>query len=43
MFLMDIVEAIDAIKEFTSGMDFDAFLADRRTRAAVIRYLEVIG
>ena len=43
MFLVDIVEAIDAIKEFTEGMDFDTFQADRKTKAAVVRYLEVIG
>ena len=43
MFLVDILDAIDAIREFTEGMDFDTFEGDRRTAAAVIRYLQVIG
>ena len=43
MFLADILDSIDAIREFTEGMDFDTFVEDRRTRAAVVRYLEVIG
>ena len=43
LFLEDIVESIEAIKEFTEGMDFDGFNTDKRTKAAVIRYLGVIG
>jgi len=30
------MDSIEAIREFTEGMDFDAFDADRRTKAAVI-------
>jgi uncharacterized protein with HEPN domain len=29
-FLTDIVESIDEIEEFTSGMDFTEFLNDRK-------------
>lgn len=43
LFLEDIIDSIETIREFTEGMDFDAFDADRRTKAAVIRYLGVIG
>ncbi|MCS7301718.1 MAG: DUF86 domain-containing protein [Fimbriimonadales bacterium] len=43
LFLKDILDAMDAIEEFTHGMDYDAFLADRRTRNAVERNLEIIG
>lgn len=43
LFLQDILDAMDAITEFTQGMTFEAFLADRRTRNAVERNLEIIG
>jgi uncharacterized protein with HEPN domain len=33
--LRDIVEAIDAINQFTSGMDTAAFRVDAKTVAAV--------
>jgi uncharacterized protein with HEPN domain len=41
MFLTDIVEAIDEIEEFTSGMDFTEFLNDRKTRKAVVKNVEI--
>jgi uncharacterized protein with HEPN domain len=37
LFLTDIVETIDEIEEFTSGMDFTEFLNDRKTQKAVVR------
>lgn len=43
LFLTDIVDAIADIMSFTSGMAFDDFVADRRTKLAVVRCLEVIG
>lgn len=43
LFLRDILDAMDAIAEFTQGMTYEAFLADRRTRNAVERNLEIIG
>jgi len=39
----DIVEACGKIRRFVTGMDYDAFVADERTRDAVIRNLEIIG
>ena len=41
--LRDILEAIDMIDAFTSGMDFDAFREDPKTVAAVERKLLVIS
>ncbi len=42
-YLGDIITAIADAIEFTSGMDYAAFAADRRTVNAVIRSLEVVG
>lgn len=42
-YLNDIVAAITEIEEFTSGMNYDAFAADKKTVNAVIRSLEVLG
>ena len=36
-YLEHILEAIANIQDYTSGMDLDAFMADRKTRDAVIR------
>lgn len=41
--LSDMLDSIDAILEYTNGMDFEAFLGDRKTRDAVIRNLQVLG
>ncbi|SDF24142.1 Uncharacterized conserved protein, contains HEPN domain [Methanolobus vulcani] len=43
LFLTDIIEAIDEIEEFTSGIDFSEFLNDRKTQKAVVKNIEVIG
>ncbi len=43
LYLKDILAAIDAINEFTAGMNLEAFQADDKTASAVIRKLEVIG
>ena len=42
-YLLHILEAIDNIQDYTAGKDLDAFMADRKTRDAVIRNLEIIG
>ena len=42
-YLQHALEAIDNIQDYTAGMDLDVFMADRKTRDAVIRNLEVIG
>ena len=42
-YLQHILEAIGNIQEYCAGMDRETFVADRKTRDAVIRNLEVIG
>lgn len=42
-YLDHILAAIDNITEYTSGMDAEQYLLDRKTQDAVIRNLEVIG
>jgi len=41
--IQDILSSIEAIFEYTEGLDFEAFVSDRRTVDAVIRNLIVIG
>jgi uncharacterized protein with HEPN domain len=41
--LSDILEAIKRIRIFTSGMDYEAFMDDIKTRDAVVRNFEIIG
>jgi len=43
LYLDDIWEAIRAIREYTDGLTFESFAADRKTIDAVVRNLEVIG
>lgn len=38
----DVLAAIDKISEFLSGMDFDAYCSDDRTKSAVERKLQII-
>jgi uncharacterized protein with HEPN domain len=42
-YLNDILESIEDIREFTAGMNYNAFIKDRKTMKAVVRSLEVIG
>ncbi|AJE02230.1 HepT-like ribonuclease domain-containing protein [Geobacter pickeringii] len=42
-YLNDILGSINDVKEFVSGMTYDAFAADKKTVNAVIRSLEVLG
>jgi uncharacterized protein with HEPN domain len=42
-YLRDILEAAASARQFVSGMDFDAFAADKKTVFAVVRALEIIG
>jgi uncharacterized protein with HEPN domain len=39
----DIIESCGKIRRFIAGMTFVAFVADERTRDAVIRNIEIIG
>ena len=41
--LRDISHAIDAIEEFTRGMDFASFRADQKTLAAVERKIQIVS
>jgi len=43
LYLDDILESITKIRDYTDGMDFDAFTKDLKTQDAVVRNLEIIG
>ena len=42
-YLEDILQAVTDARDFIRGLDYDAFVRDRKTVSAVIRCLEVIG
>jgi len=42
-YIDDILSAIAEVDEFTRGMDYEAFAADKKTINAVIRSFEVLG
>lgn len=42
-FLADILDAVNSIEEFTQGINYDKFVEDKKTRAAVLRSLEILG
>jgi uncharacterized protein with HEPN domain len=42
-FLEDLVNACRSIIGFVAGMSFDAYLADEKTRFAVMRGYEIMG
>jgi uncharacterized protein with HEPN domain len=43
VFLEDILEAIQKVRDYTDGLSLEAFTADAKTFDAVIRNLEIIG
>jgi uncharacterized protein with HEPN domain len=43
IYIKDIVAAIDAIGQFTEGIDFRHFCEDDKTSSAVIQKLQIIG
>ncbi len=43
LFFVDILEALQSIKEYTQNMDYGDFIKDKKTRDAVVRNLEIIG
>lgn len=43
LFIRDILAAIDDIESFIGDMSFEAFCSDRKTRAAVVHEMEIIG
>ena len=43
VYLEQMLESVGKIREFVSGMDYDAFLKDQKTQSAVIMQLALIG
>jgi uncharacterized protein with HEPN domain len=43
LFVTDILESIDRIRDYLAGMDKQEFVQSRLTQDAVIRNLEIIG
>lgn len=43
LYLEHILEAIQDIERFIAGMTYEEFLADRKTRAAVERCIEIVS
>ena len=43
LFLEDILESIELIRSYISGMTYEDFKKDRKTIDAVVRNLEIIG
>ena len=43
LFIEDIVACCRAVRRYTAGLDFEAFVKDHRTFDAVLRNIELIG
>jgi uncharacterized protein with HEPN domain len=43
LYAEDLIEACGKVRRYVSGMTFEAFMADERTRDAVMRNIEIIG
>lgn len=43
LYLQDVVECCQNAADYTDGISFDEFSADRKTIDAVVRNLEIIG
>ncbi len=43
LYLEDIIDSIDAIADFTIGLDVNSFRHDRKTYSATLRELQIIG
>ena len=43
LLIEDILHAIEEINQFVEGYTFESFIGDAKTKAAVIRNLEIIG
>ena len=42
-YLHDILDAVNDIESFVSGLTYDEFIKDRKTLNAVVRSIEIIG
>ena len=43
LYVEDILESLDLVKQYVGSMNFDDFREDRKTIDAVVRNLEIIG
>ncbi len=43
LFIMDLLECIEKIEHYVSGLSYEDFLLDKKTKDAVVRNLEIIG
>ena len=43
LYINDILDSIEKIEKFCHDMSYDQFIADEKTRDAVVRNLEIIG
>ena len=43
LYVEDILESLDLVKQYVGSMNFDDFKEDRKTVDAVVRNLEIIG
>jgi len=43
LYISDMLDAIDRIEDYISGLDYDDFIQNNMVRDAVLRNLEVIG
>lgn len=42
-YLVDMSDAMESIREFTSGMTYEEFSSDKKTIYAVVRCFEILG
>jgi uncharacterized protein with HEPN domain len=43
LYLSEMLSAARTVKDFTAGMDKNAFMKDEKTKSAVVRQLEIRG
>ncbi|GBE35068.1 hypothetical protein BMS3Bbin06_01604 [bacterium BMS3Bbin06] len=43
LFIKDILRAIDDIETFIAGQDYEKFIADEKTKSAVVWQIHIIG
>ncbi|WP_370573184.1 DUF86 domain-containing protein [Methanomethylovorans sp.] len=43
LYLSEMIDAVEAIEDFTRGMDKEDFLCDAKTKSAVVRQFEILG
>ncbi len=43
LYLSEMIDAVEAIEDFTHGMDKEDFMCDAKTKSAVVRQFEILG